>query len=195
MRIISGKFRGKKIPVPVGLPVRPTTDFAKTGLFNILSARYNLSQLRVADLFSGTGSLTYEFLSRGCVEVTAVDRDPGCIRFIRRMLEDMKAPAGVTAQRSDALEWLKSTGDTFDLIVADPPFEHTPADEIIGLVLSRQMLRSGGLLVIEHASGNDLSALSGFREARRYGAVTFSFFGNLNGPKGLSPNFVDNPLN
>jgi len=176
VRIISGKFRGRKITPPRGLPVRPTTDFAKTGLFNILSARYNLSQLKVADLFSGTGSLTYEFLSRGCPEVTAVDSDTGCIRFIRKMLEEMNAPVKVTAMRSDALEWLKSTGEVFDLIVADPPFERTPADQITDLVLSRKLLRPGGLLIIEHATGNDLSALVGFRGARKYGAVTFSFF-------------------
>lgn len=183
MRIISGKFRGKKITAPVGLPVRPTTDFAKTGLFNILAARYNLSQLKVADLFSGTGSLTYEFLSRGCQKVTAVDRDMGCIRFTRRMLEEMKAPASVTAIRSDALDWLKSTVETFDLIVADPPFGRTPADDITGLVLSRNLLRPGGLLVLEHATGNDLSSLAGYRESRKYGAVTFSFFGSTDGLK------------
>jgi len=176
VRIISGNYRGKKITAPSGLPVRPTTDYAKTGLFNILSARYNLKQLKIADLFSGTGSLTYEFISRGCREVTAVDRDAGCIRFIRKMLEELHAPETISAIRGDALEWLKATGDKFDLIVADPPFTETPAGAITEMVFSRSILRNGGLLIIEHATGNDLSSLTGYRESRKYGAVTFSFF-------------------
>lgn len=176
MRIISGTFRGKKIQAPAGLPVRPTTDYAKTGLFNIIASRYRFSQLSVADLFSGTGSLTYEFFSRGTTVLTAVDRAPGCVRFIKETLKSLQAPDKVVAIQSDVLSWLETCADSFDIIVADPPFAETPASEIVDIVSNRKLLRRDGILIIEHAGDRDLSGLPGFAESRKYGNVRFSFF-------------------
>lgn len=176
MRIISGNFRGKTILAPSSLPVRPTTDFAKTGLFNILATRYRFNQIRVADLFAGTGSLTYEFFSRGCNDIISVDRHQGCIRFIRETLKNLKAPPTIYQLQTDALEWINNTTETFDVIVADPPFAETPAQELVTRVANRSLLRSGGVLIIEHAAERDLSSLPGFTERRKYGLVCFSFF-------------------
>ena len=176
VRIISGHFRGKSIQAPAHLPVRPTTDFAKTGLFNILASRYRFHTIKVADLFSGIGSLSFEFFSRGCSEIASVDRHPGCVRFIRDTFKLLNAPATVRVVQSDVLEWLNTTPETFDVIVADAPFAETPAIELVDRVRSRALLRSGGVLVIEHAPDRDLSDLTGFTERRKYGQVCFSLF-------------------
>jgi 16S rRNA (guanine(966)-N(2))-methyltransferase RsmD len=176
VRIISGNFRGKSIIAPPHLPVRPTTDFAKTGLFNILASRYRFAGIRVADLFAGTGSLSYEFFSRGCTEIIAVDRNAGCIRFIRDTFKSLQSPPTILQVQSDALEWINKTTETFDVIVADPPFAETPAEELVSRVKSRSLLRPGGILIIEHSATRDLSSLPGFTERRKYGLVCFSFF-------------------
>ncbi|MFM9057469.1 MAG: RsmD family RNA methyltransferase [Bacteroidota bacterium] len=176
MRIISGKFRSRLIKPPKGLPVRPTTDFAKTGLFNILSSRFDFSKVRVADLYAGTGSLSYEFVSRGCEQLVSVDRSPDCIRFIRQTMLGFNAPKGVFQSKSDVLFWLDIQQGPFDILVADPPFAETPAEELVHRVFSKSLLSPNGMLIIEHASTNDLSAIPGFSEARRYGSVSFSFF-------------------
>lgn len=176
MRIISGTLRGKIIHAPSHLPVRPTTDFAKTGLFNILASRFRFNAIRVADLFAGTGSLSYEFFSRGCFDITSVDRHPGCIRFIRDSFKQFNAPSTIQTVKSDALEWLNTTTASFDVIVADPPFAETPADQLVELVKNRSLLLPGGLLIIEHAPNRELDLLPGFIERRKYGQVCFSFF-------------------
>lgn len=176
MRIISGTLRGKTIQAPTHLPVRPTTDFAKTGLFNILASRYRFNAIRVADLFAGTGSLSYEFFSRGCTDITSVDRHPGCIRFIRDTFKQFNAPTSVVTIQSDALEWLNKTTEAFDVVLADPPFAETPATRLVDLIRTRSLLRPGGVLIIEHAPDRDLCDLPGFTERRKYGQVCFSFF-------------------
>ncbi|MBL7922853.1 MAG: RsmD family RNA methyltransferase [Bacteroidia bacterium] len=176
MRIISGLHRGRHIQAPKNLPVRPTTDYAKSGLFNILAHRYAFKKLRVADLFAGTGSITYEFLSRGCENITAVDKHPGCVRFIRDTLHLLGAGTGVQAIQADALTWLKRHPGTFDIILADAPFAETPANELTDIVLGRDLLAKNGVLIIEHARHSDLSSLPGFSEMRQYSNVCFSFF-------------------
>lgn len=176
MRIISGRHRGRIIKAPAKLPVRPTTDFAKTGLFNILQNRYRFERIAVLDLFAGTGSLSYEFLSRGCVQITAIDKHPGCVRFIRDTFSQLQAPAGVSVIQADALRWLKASRQAFDVIIADAPFADTPAEALVDTVKHNHLLKKDGSLIIEHASTSELDSLSGFQERRRYGQVSFSFF-------------------
>ena len=122
MRIISGKFRGKQIHPPSGLPVRPTTDFAKEGLFNILNNLVDIEELKILDLFAGTGSISYEFFSRDCLEVTAVDNNPKCVAFIERTAESMKAE-NLNAIRADAFRFIQFPGTAYNLIFADPPYD------------------------------------------------------------------------
>lgn len=176
MRIISGLFRGKHIHAPGHLPVRPTTDFAKTGLFNILSNRYRFPDIRVADLFAGTGNLSYEFVSRGCSELYAVDNHPGCVRFIRDTFTLLKCGNKAQAVQADALSWLKVQKTPFDIVFADAPFAETPAAELVDAVLKYELIAAGGCLIIEHEVSHECSHLPGFQETRKYGTVCFSFF-------------------
>jgi 16S rRNA (guanine(966)-N(2))-methyltransferase RsmD len=150
-------------------------------LFNILAARFSFEKLRVADLYAGTGSLSYEFVSRGTESLVSVDRNPECIRFIRKTMLELQAPSGIVQVQSDAIRWLELQHTPLDIIVADPPFAETPAERLVELVIQQNLLSPTGLLIIEHSSQNALSAISGFLESRKYGSVTFSFFGGATG--------------
>src|SRR5688572_11806398 len=121
MRIIGGAFKGKTIKVPKDLPVRPTTDFAKEGLFNILNNRVDFSELRVLDLFSGTGHISMEFASRGSSNVVAVDKNFKCAGFLRSVNKEYNF--NINAVKSDVFDFLKNVGPGFDLIFADPPYD------------------------------------------------------------------------
>ena len=176
MRIISGNFRGKQIKAPVNLPVRPTTDFAKTGLFNMLNSRFRMMTLKVLDLYAGTGSLSYEFFSRGSMSVTAVDHDAGCVKFIRQTFEMLKAPSGVSAVLSEVNSYLERTTSQYDIIIADPPFAITPAEELVTIIFEKDLLTEKGIFILEHKSTEVYDALPHFLEKRKYGNVTFTFF-------------------
>ncbi len=176
MRIISGKFKGRQLRPPGKLPVRPTTDFAKTGLFNLLASRVDFHGLVVVDLFAGTGSLSYEFISREARIVYSVDKHPGCIQFIRDTVSQMKATDQSAVYCTDVFRFLERFSGKVDIIVADAPFEKTPAEEINKLVFEKELLQPEGLLIIEHETGTDFSALPNYRGSRKYGNVTFSFY-------------------
>jgi 16S rRNA (guanine(966)-N(2))-methyltransferase RsmD len=174
MRIISGAHRGLKINAPSKLPVRPTTDMAKEALFNILEKKYNLSSLSVLDLFAGTGNISYEFLSRGVNKLRAVDRSYDCVKFIQETNKKLNFEAEVI--KADVFKFLKNEQEKYDLIFADPPYDLNNIPEIIHWVQTNQLLNEKGLLVIEHASMQNLSSYKGFVESRKYGNSTFSFF-------------------
>ncbi len=174
MRIISGAHRGLKINAPVKLPVRPTTDMAKEALFNILEKKYTLSNLSVLDLFAGTGNISYEFLSRGVNKLRAVDRSYDCVKFIQETNKKLNFTAEVI--KADVFKFLKNEQEKYDLIFADPPYDLNNIPEIIHWVQTNQLLNEQGLLVIEHASMQNLSSYKGFVESRKYGNSTFSFF-------------------
>lgn len=175
MRIISGAFRSKQIHPPSNLPVRPTTDFAKEGLFNVLNNLVDFEDLEVLDLFAGTGSITYEFISRGCGEAVAVDKDPGCVEFIRKTGEQLKFES-LTVIRSDVFSFLKYPQGSFDLVFADPPYDMEGIEKLPGEILSSNVLRNQGWLIIEHSRNMDFSAESKFYQQRKYGNVNFSLF-------------------
>ena len=175
MRIISGTYRGKQIRPPRGFKARPTTDFAKEGLFNILSNRYQFEGLDVLDLFSGTGSITYEFASRGAGSVVAVELNSLYAKFIRSSCM-MLGMDQVTVLQKDAFRYLIQPVQSFDIIFADPPFDHPGAADLPGLIGSSPLLNSGGMFVLEHPENLSFGASPGFRETRNYGRVNFSFF-------------------
>ncbi|WP_029038677.1 RsmD family RNA methyltransferase [Salinimicrobium xinjiangense] len=176
MRIVSGIHKGKKIIAPKKLPVRPTTDFAKEALFNILNNKYHFSALKVIDLFSGTGNISFEFASRGAVEIIAVDAHFECVKFINKISEELDLP--IRTVKSDATKFLQATGETANIIFADPPynFETEALSKIVELTFSRNLLEEEGSLIIEHSKKMDLSHLEHFSEARKYGNSVFSFF-------------------
>ena len=176
MRIISGSHKGRKLVAPKNLPVRPTTDRSKEALFNILQHQYDWENTTVLDLFSGTGSISYEFGSRGVKNIIAVDQNKMCIDFIRKTSESLKLPIQVT--QMDTRKYLSSVKMQFDLIFADPPYDMaTPKyHEIIEKVFANQLLDEHGLLIIEHSDQEGFEEHSRFSQSRKYGSNVFSFF-------------------
>lgn len=178
MRIVSGSFKGRRIVAPSKLPVRPTTDFAKESLFNILNNHYHFSGLAVLDLFSGTGNIAYEFASRGAEKVICVDTHIECIKFINKTSKEFEMP--IETIKSEVEKFLSTAVSSFDVIFADPPYDVSKeALEVLPKhVFERELLNKDGCLIIEHTKQISLSDAAHFSEERNYGNATFSFFFN-----------------
>lgn len=179
MRIITGIYKGRHFDVPHTFKARPTTDFAKENLFNVLQGYTDLEDSTALDLFSGTGSITLELLSRGCREVVSVEKDRDHSNFIRQCVEKLNIAAeGQTHRliRGDVFKYLKSCKQQFDFIFADPPYSMDGIDTIPQMALP--LLQPEGLLVVEHGKQNDFSQLPQFLDHRQYGSVNFSIFRN-----------------
>jgi 16S rRNA (guanine(966)-N(2))-methyltransferase RsmD len=176
MRIVSGSLRGRRIIAPKKLPVRPTTDMAKEGLFNILTHRIYFQDLEVIDLFAGIGSISFEFVSRGTQRITAVDTNYDCIKFLTKTSEELDLNLNII--KSDAFEFLEKTTLKADVIFADPPYD-IPLEDFEAIektIRDRALLSEDGLLIIEHSKHSSLEHLDTFTEQRRYGNSVFSFF-------------------
>jgi 16S rRNA (guanine(966)-N(2))-methyltransferase RsmD len=176
MRIISGTYKGKRLTAPKSLPVRPTTDFAKEALFNILNHRIDFDEISMLDLFAGTGNISYEFASRGCNDITCIDADYGCVKYIQRIAKELDL--AIDTIKSDAFKYVNSVKRSFDVIFADPPYDFTVEEltRLIETIFERNMSKEDGMIIIEHTKHNDLSSITNFSEARRYGGSVFSFF-------------------
>lgn len=176
MRIISGTHKGRRLTAPSNLPIRPTTDFAKEALFNILGNRFYFDELTVLDLYAGTGNISFEFASRGVTEITDVDAHNGCIAYIGKVAEEFDFP--ITTVKMDAEAYLEKTNGKFDIIFADPPYhiELEHFQNMVKTVFERNLLKQEGVLIIEHRTKLDLSELLNFAHSRKYGNSTFSFF-------------------
>jgi len=173
VRIIGGVHKGRSLQPPKGLVLRPTTDFAKESLFNILNNRVDFEDLKVLDLFCGTGNISFEFASRGSV-VDAVDQNLSGVKFITSTAKDLKLR--INSLKSDVFRFLQNCSGSYDLIFADPPYELENIPQIHSLVFEKNILSQKGWLIIEHGAKTDLSALAHFHEHRKYGNVNFSFF-------------------
>ena len=178
MRIISGKFKSKRIQAPKKLPVRPTTDMAKEALFNIINNLYYFDELAVLDLFSGTGNISYEFASRGVKNIVCVDKNYHCIKFINTTANDFNMP--LITVRGDVFNYLLNTKKKYDVIFADPPYDFETAQflKIVDLVFTNKILNEDGVLIVEHSKHTDLSKHKNHRYDKRYGGNVFSFFEN-----------------
>jgi len=176
MRIISGTHKGRRLIAPNTLPVRPTTDFAKEALFNILLNTYHFSEISLLDLFAGTGNISYEFASRGTEKIVAIDAHHGCVKYIKKTAEELEFP--IETIKSDVLKYLSATSTTFDIVFADPPysFEVEEFEKIIGKIFQNDLKNPNGMVIIEHSKNTDLSHLPQFKELRKYGGSVFSFF-------------------
>jgi 16S rRNA (guanine966-N2)-methyltransferase len=181
MRIISGKYKGRRISPPKGLPVRPTTDMSKESLFNILNNHFDFDGLRVLDLFAGTGNLSYEFGSRGATSITAVDSDFGCIKFIKQTAGEFDF--NISAVKNDVFKFLKGHKSKYDIIVADPPYNSSQKEfeEVVKQVFENGLLNQEGMMIIEHSKHTPLEHMEHFSFAKKYGGSTFSFFELENG--------------
>lgn len=175
MRIIGGSAKGRRFTIPKGFDSRPTTDFARESLFNILNHRIDFDGIKALDLCCGTGSLSYELASRGASEVIAVDRNVRCIAYIKEQALKFQLPQ-IKAIKSDVKRYLEKAHGSFDLIVADPPFDIQPFAEWLEIIIARKMLNDGGLIVLEHGGELNYSEFQSHHETRKYGQVHFSFF-------------------
>ncbi len=175
MRIVGGKYKRRIISAPKNLPVRPTTDLAKESLFNILANQVDLEEKSIVDLFSGTGNIAYEFVSRGAQTVLAVETNFPCVKFIRQTATLMEMNE-LSVIQSDVFRFLKSGSQAYDLIFADPPYALENITEIATLVFANNRLKQDGWLIIEHPRSIDFSEFPHFHSHRKYGKVNFSFF-------------------
>ena len=175
MRIISGKYRGIHIRPPKSFKARPTTDFAKENLFNILAHSYELEGIEVLDLFSGTGSISYEFISRGAKSVVALEMVQPHFKFIQETCKKLEMDE-LTVIRGDAFRYLKKPYQSFDLIFADPPYDHPRLAELPDLVLATAILEKEGLFILEHPSQYSFTAHPHYSQQRKYGGVNFTLF-------------------
>jgi 16S rRNA (guanine(966)-N(2))-methyltransferase RsmD len=175
MRIISGKHKGRKIKAPVIEEIRPTTDFAKTGLFNVLNNFIDYEQVSVLDLCTGFGNIALEFASRGAVLVDAVDVHPQAIRFIKNFSSAIQLPVNV--YQSDVIQFLKRCYQKYDIIFADPPFDAIDIlDDVMNIVTERKLLKPNGIIIFEHNDKVNFSGHPYLFDERKYGKVRFSFF-------------------
>ncbi|GAA3572366.1 RsmD family RNA methyltransferase [Snuella lapsa] len=176
MRIISGTYKRRKIIAPKNLPVRPTTDMAKESLFNILNNLFYFDEITVLDLFAGTGNISYEFASRGTEQITCVDQDYGCIKFINQTAQSFDMP--IQTIKSDAFKFLEKATLQSNVIFADPPYNFPDEQftKIPELVFQNNLLFEGGILIIEHSKHTDLSHIEHYAYSKSYGGNMFSFF-------------------
>jgi len=175
IRIISGTHRGRKLTAPKNLPVRPTTDFAKESLFNILNNHLDLDGIDALDLFSGTGNISFELASRGAKAVTAVDSNSKCCSFTKEKAIEFGFE-NIRTVKSNAFSFIKGMSGKYDLIFADPPYDMDTTNTLPGLIFEKELLKEGGILVVEHNRDTDLSLSEHFQEKRTYGNVNFSIF-------------------
>lgn len=176
MRIISGKYKGRRIFPPKGLPVRPTTDMSKEALFNVLNNHFSFEGLKILDLFAGTGNISFEFASRGSTPITSVDADFGCVKFIKQVAAEYDF--NIAATKSDVFTFLERNKATYDIVFADPPYglDQKTFEKVVLTVFEKEALQEDGMMIIEHSKYTKLDHLIHFSFKKSYGGSIFSFF-------------------
>lgn len=176
MRIVGGQFKGYTFQPPKVMPARPTTDFAKEGIFNILHNLFDWESIKVLDLFGGTGSISYELASRGCEDITCVEMDAKLISFIQKNRTALKIENQCKVIKMDVFRFINSQPGQYDLIFADPPYQLPHLESLPDLIFANQLLKEEGLLVIEHDSKNRFEDHPRFNRSRNYGNTIFTLF-------------------
>ncbi len=176
MRIISGKYGGRKINPPHNMPyTRPTTDIAKEGLFNILQNRVQIDGARTLDLFGGTGCISYELASRGAENLTIVEQDPQMLEFIKKNVDLLKID-NVQIMRMDVFQFLNTCDSQYDIIFAGPPYALNTIDNLPRIIVERKLISESGYFILEHTPRNNYKNFTGYSFERNYGTTIFSFF-------------------
>ena len=175
MRIITGKYKGRHFDIPRSFKARPTTDFAKENIFNVLVQYVDFDGATSLDLFSGTGSISLELVSRGCSQVVSVEMDRDHHRFIQDCLKKLQTDTCIPI-RGDVFRFLKSCKQQYDLIFADPPYSLKELATLPDVIFEKQLLKAEGIFVLEHGKDHDFSGHPHFKEHRQYGSVNFSIF-------------------
>ncbi len=177
MRIIGGEFKGRKFFPPADKwPTRPTTDFAKEALFNTLINRFNFEEIKVLDLFGGTGSHSYECISRGCLDVSYIDKFGACVDFVKKTTKVLEIEDKINIRKMDVFKYLKTSKEKFDYIFAGPPYPLPTIPQIPDLVFANSILKEDGLLIVEHDNNHIFSNHVNFSHQRNYGMAIFSYF-------------------
>ncbi len=177
MRIISGKFKGRRFNPPAdNWPTRPTTDSGKEGLFNILQNQIDFEETKMLDLFGGTGNHCYEFISRGCSDATYVDKFPLAVQFVRKTAEQLSIEKELKIFQMDVFKFIESATAQFDYIFAGPPYTLPTIDTIPDLIFEKKLLTPGGIFVMEHNPTHNFSEHPNLTDIRKYGTTIFSFF-------------------
>ena len=178
MRIISGKWGGRRISPPKNMPhTRPTTDIAKEGLFNILQNRMNFEGIKTLDLFGGTGCISYELASRGAKDLTIIEKDNTMHSFIKNNFE-MLGEKDVQILKMEVFSFLNTCSTSFDFIFAGPPYALGNIDDLPKIIVAKKLIAPKGFFVLEHTPRNQYEKFSGFSFQRNYGTTLFSFFVN-----------------
>ncbi|MDE6022851.1 MAG: 16S rRNA (guanine(966)-N(2))-methyltransferase RsmD [Muribaculaceae bacterium] len=175
MRIIRGKYGKRRFDVPRNITARPTTDFAKENIFNVIENIEDIEGKDVLDLFAGTGAISFEFLSRGAQSVTSVEMASTQANFIRSVKEKLDDNA-LRVIKGDVFKFIAAAKKPYDIVFADPPYDHPRFDEIPSLIMNSQLVKERSLIIIEHNDKHDFSNLPGFEQHRSYGSVNFSLF-------------------
>lgn len=177
MRIVSGTLRGRRFSPPDSFSARPTTDFAKENLFNVLNNIIDFEDIKVLDLFSGTGSISYEFASRGCKNITSIELNYKHQQFIAKTIRELKIDKAIRSLKGDSFKFVAATKEKYDIIFADPPFDLKEADNLPDMVMEKDLLNKGGFLILEHSGKDKYNDHKYFIQTRNYGKVNFTFFG------------------
>ncbi len=175
MRVIGGRLKGRKINAPKQLPVRPTTDFAKEALFNVLNHRLEFDRLNVLDLFAGTANISLEFLSRGAKCCTSIDQHYGCIKFMNKLKHEHEL-TNWQIRKGNAFHVLRQLNAKYDLIFADPPYNLDSLETLPELIFDLELLKEDGLFILEHSKHSSFNQHAQFEECKKYGNVNFTFF-------------------
>ncbi|TKG95848.1 16S rRNA (guanine(966)-N(2))-methyltransferase RsmD [Puteibacter caeruleilacunae] len=175
MRIVGGSLKGRAFNPGKKFTARPTTDYAKEALFNILQNKVDIESAKILDLFSGTGSLSYEFASRGATDITSVELNARHCAFIKQTIKELNL-SGIKVIKADAFKYVNKCETSYDIIFADPPFDHRNLQILPKTVIEAGILNPEGLIIIEHPAEYNFSKEKNFIEMRRYGHVHFSFF-------------------
>ena len=175
MRIIRGKYGRRRFDVPKNITARPTTDFARENIFNVLENFDGFEDKSACDLFAGTGAVSFEFLSRGCNYVTSVEKANVQAAFIKKVAETL-GDDNLHIVRGDVFKFIEENTRSYDYVFADPPYDHPRFDEIPELILNSRLVAPGTVVIIEHSKQRDYSSLPGFNQRRAYGSVNFSIF-------------------
>ncbi len=176
MRIIRGFLKGKRFTTPPNFPSRPTTDFAKEGLFNILENHFSLENKVVLDLCAGTGNISFEFISRGAKSVLAIDSNPRCNQFLKSNIQNLGIESSMSCYKTDCIVYCRNAKEKYDIIYADPPFHLKFHEELVTVISQKLLLNKDGYLIVEHGKQTNLSELTSFQFCRNFGNVYFSFF-------------------
>jgi 16S rRNA (guanine966-N2)-methyltransferase len=178
MRIVGGKFKGRQFNPPKVMPARPTTDFAKEGLFNILTNNFDLENIDFLDLFGGTGSISYEIASRGCTNITAIELDMKLVAFIKKNFEELKLPSTCVVYKNDVFRFMSQTNLKYNLIFAGPPYPLPNLNTIPDCLFANNLLAADGWFILEHNPQHNFDHHANFYKKRNYGTTIFSIFIN-----------------